>query len=46
MKLRLRASIERTQRRLGSFERRYGATTVQFLDSMTAEYLEGAIWNA
>ncbi len=40
-KLRLRASIERTQRRLSGFERRYGATTVQFLDSMTAEDLEG-----
>ena len=40
-KLRLRASIERTQRRLNSFERHYGATTVQFLDSMTAEDLEG-----
>jgi len=28
-KLRLQASIERTQRRLSGFERRYGVTTAQ-----------------
>jgi hypothetical protein len=40
-KLRLQASIERTRRRLSGFERRYGVTTAQFLDSMSAEDLEG-----
>jgi len=40
-KIRLRASIERTQRRLSGFERRYGVTTVRFLDTMMAEDLEG-----
>ncbi len=40
-KTRLRASIERTQRRLTEFERRYGVTTMHFLNKMTAEDLAG-----
>jgi len=40
-KARLRASIERTQRRLAQFEQRYGVGTVHFLQEMTAEDLEG-----
>jgi hypothetical protein len=40
-KLHLQASIERTQQRLGSFERRYGMTTARFLNSTTAEDLDG-----
>ncbi|RKY05454.1 hypothetical protein DRP77_00875 [Candidatus Poribacteria bacterium] len=37
----LRASIERTKRRLAEFERRYGVSTERFLKEMTAEDLEG-----
>ena len=40
-KARLRASIERTQRRLAQFEQRYGVDTAHFLQEMTAEDLEG-----
>ena len=40
-KARLRASIERTQRRLAQFEQRYGVDTAHFLREMTAEDLEG-----
>ena len=40
-KARLRASIERTQRRLAEFEERYGVNTAYFLQEMTAEDLEG-----
>ena len=40
-KARLRASIERTQRRLVQFEQRYGVDTAHFLQEMTAEDLEG-----
>ena len=38
---RLRASIERTKRRLAEFERRYDVDTDHFLQEMTAEDLEG-----
>jgi hypothetical protein len=40
-KARLRASIERTQRRLAQFEQRYGVDTAHFVQEMTAEDLEG-----
>jgi hypothetical protein len=40
-KARLRASIERTQRRLDQFEQRYDVDTAHFLQEMTAEDLEG-----
>lgn len=40
-KARLRASIERTKRRLAEFEQRYGVKTSHFLQEMTAEDLEG-----
>jgi hypothetical protein len=40
-KARLRASIERTQRRLAEFEKQYGVNTSHFLEEMTAEDLEG-----
>jgi hypothetical protein len=40
-KTRLRASIERTKRRLTEFERRHAVTTSQFLSHMTAEDLPG-----
>ena len=40
-KMRLRASIERTKRRLAQFERRYGVDTARFLKEMAAEDLEG-----
>ena len=40
-KTRLRASIERTQRRLNEFEQRYHTTTRHFLDEMAAEDLRG-----
>ena len=40
-KARLRASIERTKRRLADFEQRYGVDTDHFLREMTAEDLEG-----
>ncbi len=40
-KARLRASIERTQRRLAEFEERYGVDTDHFLNEMTAEDLKG-----
>jgi hypothetical protein len=40
-KARLRASIERTQRRLAQFEQQYGVDTAHFLQEMTAEDLEG-----
>jgi hypothetical protein len=40
-KARLRASIERTQRRLAQFEQRYGVDTARFLREMAAEDLEG-----
>lgn len=40
-KSRLRASIERTRRRLAEFERRYAVTTDHFLVEMAAEDLEG-----
>jgi hypothetical protein len=40
-KARLRASIERTQRRLAEFEQVYGVETAYFLQEMTAEDLEG-----
>jgi len=40
-KARLRASIERTQRRLTQFEQRYGVDTARFLREMAAEDLEG-----
>ena len=38
---RLRASIERTRRRLAEFEERYGVDTAHFLREMTAEDLGG-----
>jgi len=38
---RLRAAIERTQRRLAVFEERYGMTTEAFLATMAAEDLKG-----
>jgi len=40
-KVRLRASITRTQRRLAAYETRYGVDTVHFLHEMTAEDLHG-----
>ena len=40
-KLRLRAGIERTKRRLAAFEGRYGVGTDHFLHEMTAEDLAG-----
>jgi hypothetical protein len=40
-KKRLQASILRTQRRLVQFERQYSVSTEQFLQSMSAEDLEG-----
>jgi hypothetical protein len=40
-KARLRASIERTRRRLAQFEQRYGVDTTHFLQEMAAEDLEG-----
>ena len=40
-KVRLRASIERTKRRLAEFERRYGVATGKFLEEMAAEDLSG-----
>lgn len=40
-KARLQASIARTQRRLNQFEEKYGVTTSDFLENMTAEDLEG-----
>lgn len=41
IKARLRASIERTRRRLVEFEQLYGVETADFLREMTAEDLEG-----
>lgn len=38
-KVRLRAGIERTKRRLAEFEARYGVDTAHFLREMTAEDL-------
>jgi hypothetical protein len=43
-KARLRASIERTQRRLVQFEQQYGVDTAHFLQEMTAEDLEYVEW--
>ncbi len=40
-KVRLRAGIERTRRRLAAFEVRYGKDTAHFLSAMAAEDLEG-----
>jgi len=40
-KIRLRAGIERTRRRLSQFEERYGVDTTHFLREMTAEDLGG-----
>jgi hypothetical protein len=40
-KARLRASIERTRRRLAQFEQQYGVDTDHFLQEMTAEDLKG-----
>lgn len=40
-KERLRVSITRTNRRLGEFESRYGVSTDEFLERMTAEDLHG-----
>jgi hypothetical protein len=40
-KVRLRASIARTKRRLTTFEVRYGVDTTSFLHEMTAEDLLG-----
>ena len=40
-KVRLRAGIERTKRRLVEFETRYGVNTDHFLKEMTAEDLAG-----
>jgi hypothetical protein len=40
-KRRLKASIARTQRRLKSFEDRYAVDTLYFLETMTAEDLNG-----
>ena len=40
-KVRLRASIARTKRRLAMFETRYGVDTAHFLHEMTAEDLPG-----
>ena len=44
-KVRLRAGIERTKRRLAEFEARYGVDTDRFLREMTAEDLAGGIWS-
>jgi hypothetical protein len=41
-KTRLRASVERTKRRLTEFEQRYGVTTAHFLAEMAAEDLPGS----
>jgi len=41
MKIRLCAGIERTRRRLASFEMRYGVDNARFLREMTAEDLAG-----
>jgi hypothetical protein len=41
-KARLRASIERSKRRLVQFEERYGVDTAQFLREMAAEDLDGS----
>ena len=40
-KMRLRANIERTKRRLAQFEARYGIDTARFLCEMAAEDLQG-----
>jgi hypothetical protein len=40
-KVRLRAGIERTRRRLAEFETRYGMETARFLREMAAEDLTG-----
>ena len=40
-KSRLRASIERTRRRVVEFEQRYSVTTARFLSDMTSEDLPG-----
>lgn len=40
-KLRLRAGIDRTRRRLAEQEERYGVSSEQFLQKMAAEDLEG-----
>lgn len=40
-KVRLRAGIERTTRRLAEFERRYGVETARFLEELAAEDLSG-----
>ena len=40
-KVRLRAGIERTRRRLASFEARYGVDTAHFMREMAAEDLAG-----
>jgi len=40
-KLRLRAGIERTRRRLSQFEERYGVDTAYFLREMASEDLGG-----
>ena len=40
-KRRLKANIERTQRRLQRFEDRYAVDTMHFLETMTAEDLNG-----
>jgi hypothetical protein len=40
-KIRLQASIRRTQRRLTEFEQRYNVATDYFLENMTAEDLQG-----
>ncbi len=41
MKIRLRSGIERTKRRLTTFEARYGVDSARFLREMTAEDLVG-----
>jgi len=43
-KAQLRASIERTQRKLTSLEQRHNVTTEQLLAQMTAEDLPGGDW--
>jgi len=40
-KVRLRASIDRTERHLATFEARYGVDTAHFLRDMSAEDLAG-----
>jgi hypothetical protein len=40
-KMRLRAAIERTHRRLAQFEQQYGVNTAHFLREMAAEDLSG-----